>query len=437
MARMVVIADDLTGAADCVASSAALRRKAVVLLHSPQDQESEASWPDTAILSVDANTRCLPPGQASQLTNRLIHLCDARNVDCPGYVLFKKIDSTLRGNAAVELAALLHARRSIKPANAKFSILMAPALPTQGRTTVGGRLLVRGVPLEETDIWKTAGGTAQSDIRQLLGTAGLSCALIDTDTVRAGLSRLRQAILKTTEQMDVVVCDAETDADLRAIAEASVGHPALTAWAGSAGLAAQIPQAIGIPPDSECREWIFAPGSTLFVIGTAASESQQQAWILESIPEVATFHVTPAVLHNSPRRRTQITQSLHSGRDVLLMLEGGGHGSNFDGKLLPQALLDLVSKCGQFLGGLVATGGETARAVLDALGIHQLRLLGEVETGLPFSVADCWVRPLPVITKAGAFGSPQALIRCREFLRRLERVPAGLQSNDPSLDHKS
>src|ERR1035438_4907224 len=112
---MVVIADDLTGAADCAASSAALRCKAVVLLHSPQDQESEADWPDTDILSIDANSRCLPAEQASELTTRLIHLCDSRNADCPGYVLYKKIDSTLRGNVAGELAALLHARRSINP----------------------------------------------------------------------------------------------------------------------------------------------------------------------------------------------------------------------------------------------------------------------------------------------------------------------------------
>ena len=146
---MVVIADDLTGAADCAASSAAFGRRAVVLLHSPDRTESEAAWPDTDILSIDANSRCLPAELGSELITRLVHLCDSHNADCPGYVLFKKLDSTLRGNVAGELAALLQARRSINPANANLSILMAPALPAQGRTTVGGRLLVHGVPLEK------------------------------------------------------------------------------------------------------------------------------------------------------------------------------------------------------------------------------------------------------------------------------------------------
>src|SRR3954468_25027972 len=139
---MVVIADDLTGAADCAASSAALGYTGVVLLHSPGNRKCKAVWPNTDILSIDANTRSLTAEHASELTTGLVRLCDSRNVNCPGDILFKKIDSTLRGNVAAEIAALLHARRSIHRTNTKLSVLMAPALPAQGRTTVGGRLFV-------------------------------------------------------------------------------------------------------------------------------------------------------------------------------------------------------------------------------------------------------------------------------------------------------
>jgi uncharacterized protein YgbK (DUF1537 family) len=291
--------------------------------------------------------------------------------------------------------------------------------------------------LEKTDIWQTEARTAQSDIFQLLADAGLSCGLIDTDTVRSGLTNLRQSILQSANQNDVVVCDAETDGDLCEIAVASLGVPTITAWVGSAGLASQIPQALGIPPNIELTESNIAAGSTLFVVGTAASVSRQQARILEAIPGIATFHSTPDALYNSRMVHTQIIQSLQSSSDVLLMLDGDRHCSKYEVQFFAQALSDLVLPCAQFLGGLVATGGETARAVLDALGIHRLRLLGEVEPGLPFSIADCWVRHLPVLTKAGAFGSPLALVRCRDFLRELERVPERLHAKDPLLDHKS
>ena len=437
MARIVVIADDLSGAADCAAQSAALGCKATVLLYSWGEQAWDASWPDTDILSIDANTRCLAAEQASESITRFVHLCDSHNAQHLGYVLYKKIDSTLRGNVASELAALLHTRRSNNAENAKLSMLMAPSLPAQGRTCVGGRLFVHGVPLEKTDIWQTEACAPRSDISQLLADASLSCGLIDMQVVRSSPTALRQAILQSAKQNDVVLCDAQTDGDLRALAEVSVGEPALTAWVGSAGLAAQIPHAIGIVPDPNRPEIGFASGPTLLVVGSAASVSQRQARILEAIPEIVTFHATPAALRDSPAMQTQIFQSLQSRRDVLLMLDGGELRSIYEVQFLTQALSDLVSRSAQFLGGLVATGGETARAVLDALGIHRLRLLGEVEPGLPFSVADCWSRPLPVITKAGAFGSPQALIRCRDFLRELERSPARLHANNPLMDHES
>jgi D-threonate/D-erythronate kinase len=140
--------------------------------------------------------------------------------------------------------------------------------------------------------------------------------------------------------------------------------------------------------------------------------------MLEDIPDVATFHTGPGSLRTSPGGiQADIVQNLRSGRDVLLLLDESDHCSTYDWQFLPQALSNLLSECQQYLGGLVATGGETARAALDALGIRRLRLLGEVEPGLPISVADRWVRPMPVVTKAGAFGSTQALVRCREFLR--------------------
>ncbi len=69
------------------------------------------------------------------------------------------------------------------------------------------------------------------------------------------------------------------------------------------------------------------------------------------------------------------------------------------------------------VGALVASGGETARKVLDRWGVHSLQLHGELEKGVPISsaVVDA-SRPLTVITKAGDFGQPYTLLHCREWL---------------------
>ena len=67
------------------------------------------------------------------------------------------------------------------------------------------------------------------------------------------------------------------------------------------------------------------------------------------------------------------------------------------------------------MGALVSTGGETARALLSAMHYRALRLAGEIEPGVPLSIA-VGPRALPVITKAGAFGNPDTLLHCHATL---------------------
>jgi 4-hydroxythreonine-4-phosphate dehydrogenase len=62
------------------------------------------------------------------------------------------------------------------------------------------------------------------------------------------------------------------------------------------------------------------------------------------------------------------------------------------------------------VGLLIATGGETARAVLEASGIQRLRVVEELEPGLVVSRSE--ERGLTIITKAGAFGDENMLVRC-------------------------
>jgi 4-hydroxythreonine-4-phosphate dehydrogenase len=82
---------------------------------------------------------------------------------------------------------------------------------------------------------------------------------------------------------------------------------------------------------------------------------------------------------------------------------------------LAEAIAHRIEKTNQHIGALVLTGGETARAVLSRLGVAVLRVVGEVETGVPILVAE-GSRALMVITKAGDFGDRETLLRCRTRL---------------------
>ena len=429
MPKILAIADDLTGAADCAAAGAGQGLRATVLLARSGEDPRLDDLSESDILSIDADTRCLSPQQAADTVADLLHRCQSPATGAADRILFKKLDSTLRGNIAAELAALLHVRRGLAEPGARICILMAPAFPAHGRTTVNGRQLVHGIPIESIDGLPLEPSRPQSEISPILAEGELQCGLIELNTIRSAADRLRNTMLRLANTVDVLICDAETDHDLRRIAEASMALDRKTVWAGSAGLAQHLPAAARIsPPSSPVPFPQLANGPTLFVVGSPASVSCRQAGVLAASPGVISLHIPHRLLlENHPDQTglvSRIGRALESGHDTLLMVDSNQPRHGDEARLLTRALAQLLQPCASLPAALVATGGETARAILDAWGIQRLRLLGEVEPGLPFSVSGGWHRSLPILTKAGGFGTPSTLLRCREFLAKLDRNPA-------------
>ena len=88
----------------------------------------------------------------------------------PGRLLFKKIDSTLRGQPAAETAAAL---AHLKSRSGSAFGVFAPAFPATGRTTVDGRVLVEGRPLEQSEVWRRDHSYPNADLVDILATAGI------------------------------------------------------------------------------------------------------------------------------------------------------------------------------------------------------------------------------------------------------------------------
>jgi len=66
--------------------------------------------------------------------------------------------------------------------------------------------------------------------------------------------------------------------------------------------------------------------------------------------------------------------------------------------------------------GLVVTGGETARRIIDALPAVSLRVCREVMPGVPLVEVQTATRVFPMISKAGGFGDDEALVTCINLL---------------------
>jgi D-threonate/D-erythronate kinase len=451
--RLLIIADDLTGAADCGMACVAAGLDSIVVL---KDNEP---IPSADVVSVDAATRRLSSPDAAEQTARLTR----RYLGPQTRILFKKLDSTLRGHVAQEIAAVLSVTRALHVAHG--IAIVAPAFPAMGRTTVGGRQFVRGVPVETTEIWHREALKASAYLPGRLGEHGLRAAHIDLHTVRSE-KRLSDALAGAKAQHDAVVCDAETEEDLRAIVRAGMTLQTSIVWAGSAALAAQLPQAMGIGrepwksivPSPVHRPTLFDNGRTLFangaslsthgpllfVIGSPSQASREQIPRLVADREIESVTVPLSALRQGvhsaawAEQTRRLDRAFSTGRDIILSLDmegqsgvdgqsdANGQSSAHEDATLSPALAALVSPYVTRCSGFVLTGGETARSVLDRLGVATLRLVGEVEPGIPLSVATV-VTPagslcLPVVTKAGSFGSPHSLLRCHDAIRTLRTL---------------
>jgi len=430
--QIVIVADDITGAADCGVVCTAAGLNTVVVL----SEASNAAGLDAEAIAFDADTRHQSPEAAAKATEHAVRqLCAGGCVR----ILYKKIDSTLRGNFAVEIAAarkssaglLVHGEADQVEVVPPLAIV-APAFPATGRTTRHGRMFVRGTPLEESEVWRNERISGVADLLTLLPTkAALKTAWLGLETMRAGVENLTAALAKHAGMgVEAVVCDAETEEDLRAIAEAAaqLRKPAL--FAGSAGLARYLPQAFGLAQKpaaagrdrpSGCQDPTCA--RLLFVVGSMSQVSQEQLRHLATEPGVRALTISPSALRagaSSSRWQwvnTQLEEAVDHGDDVALALSLDEGIDLAESVSLSRALAQLLVPVASRFSGLFCTGGETARALLNAAGAVGIRLAGEVEPGIPLGTVEGW-HNLPIITKAGAFGSPQTLVSCRAALRR-------------------
>ena len=390
-ARIVMIADDLSGAADCAVSCAVQGLRTVVQL-------SEALSSDPAqVLAIDAATRSMPADRAAATVERIVAMYEP----APGRVLFKKLDSLLRGHVGAELAAM-------RCGQTPRVIVMAPALPAQGRTTIDGCQCLNGQRL------------AAAHAPKMLESAGLTSAHINLALVRGGSRKLATRMAELAHAHDALVCDSETEADLQSIAAAvaalpQAGWDGSTIWAGSSGLARHIPEAIGIARAPGPIEEPRFRGPILVVIGSHSPIAHEQASEAARSHGMTSVVLSPEILREGCG--SALGGALASGNDVLAMIES--RGETTEDPHLCSALASIVLPHVDKVGALISTGGETARAVLAMSGITALRLLREVEPGVPLSVSS-GAREMPVITKSGSFGNRATLAHCVQVLRGLK-----------------
>ena len=420
MQNALLVADDLTGAVDTGHGFAARGRGVRVRLRGEHGAETAPT--DRDVLAVDTDSRAASPSVAAEAVTRAIGAYPAARV-------YKKVDSTLRGNVVAEVDA------AVAATDADLAVV-APAFPATGRTTEGGRHFVDDTPLSEAGY-----GVAESDLRTVFARSRYLVESLDLATVERGPDSVREALASVTESGEPVlaVCDATTEAHLAAIAtgaEALAGDGDAAAtdisvlFVGSGGLAKHV-AVPGDPTPATVRP-VTRPG-TLAVVGSTNERTLVQ---LASVPDDLVVALDPAAAVRNPeetgqrgavrlgrlldRRGRAVVTAATGGADVetaeRVAAETDTNASDRVETALSVAASGAVAASQP--GSLLLTGGAVARAVLTRLEAPELALTGEaVADGVPESVvATGPARGTKIVTKAGGFGEERTILNCLDAL---------------------
>ena len=414
------IADDFTGATDLANNLVRAGMQVVQTIGVPA-----APVADVDAVVVALKSRTIPAADAVAQSLQALRWLQAQGCRQFYFKVCSTFDSTAEGNIGPVAEALLEAL------GADFCCV-TPAFPENGRTVYQGYLFVGDVLLSESGMRNhpLTPMTDPSLVRVMQAQSQGKVGLVEHAVVRKGGEAIRARIARLrAEGARFAVVDAVDNADLMALGRA-IADAALVV-AGS-GVAIGLPQNHGIEPSAQAAALPPATGMRAVVSGSCSLATQQQVAQFQRAGG-ASYVIEPLQL---AQRRDEVL------RDVLdwaqpRLAEGpvlvystatpdavravqqhlGVHDA---GTLVEQALAaigrGLVERG---VRQLVVAGGETSGAVVQALGVQQMRIGPQIDPGVPWCHADATAcnAQLHLALKSGNFGGEDFFHKAFEVLK--------------------
>ncbi len=430
MARLAVIADDLTGANDTAVQFAKRGISTCVQIDFDRKQLAEQ---DTDVIVLNTDSRDMEKKEAYETVKKAASSLKTQKIEH----IYKKVDSTLRGNFGVEIAAVDDV---FHPA----IIVIAPAFPKNHRITIGGYHFLDGLPIEMTEIANAPKTPVHdSSIARLIEIqTGKSTGLISLVILKQGLQKVREEISRLLAKGERwIVFDIVQEEHFNLLLQAVEEYQDVL-WVGSAGLANYLPEIYEWSPHRCIREDPATSGPVLVVAGSVSHTTQAQATELMQQPRVVLVKIDmEAFFDNAPeeleRCRRDITKGFAAKCDVLFVssmedadvekaMQAGKRHSLSGSEVSEGAacfMADVISALDmRSLAGMVLTGGDIAVHVLRNLAAENIEILSEVAAGIPLGkLCGGCCDGMKVVTKAGAFGAKDCFVQALRVIRRVNQ----------------
>lgn len=416
MVRLLLIADDFTGALDTGIQFAEYGAGTKLLMQAPEDgklfQDEE-----TEVLILDAETRHLSSEEAYRKISALVRRAKDEGVQ----YIYKKTDSALRGNIGSELKAVLEA-------SGESFLAFVPAFPEMNRITVDGIHYIDGMPICRTEFGQDPFEPVKSSrVEDLFQEQEVS------------IRHFRRQKIYNTEISGAAIgmFDSVTRADIRKIAEHLKKHGQLNVMAGCAGFAQVLPEVLGLArrsvrvPALDSQLLVacgsmnpitkrqIAYGETIGYQRVKLSRRQQlEAGYLESaegkrwLEEIdRMFEKSDVVMIDTETPEESGTEEAPQSHEIPLK-EARERIAERIGKIIRELLEKNSSRT------LMIVGGDTLMGFVSQSGCREIIPVCEIERGTVLSTMEIQGKKIRVITKSGGFGKKELLRLIVEKIKR-------------------
>ena len=422
-----IIADDLTGANDTALQFHQKGANTKILLDSDCTPGIKAG---TEVWSLSSESRNISPEIAVERVKQAVStLTENFNFD----YFYKKIDSTLRGHIALETLTMLNIL------NYDAAVII-PAFPQEGRITVGGYHLAKGVPIGKTEIAIDPHSPITEShvptlLKMQLGEENSELiGIVDLRTVMNGagpiLMRINELI---NEGKKLIIADSTSLTDIEQIALAIIKCDKKILPTGTAAGAQVLSKYWLAGIEKENKKISIGNLPKLIVSGTATQITANQIKKLEQSDDhdninfiaLESSEILEGVKDSLVERivtnlMSKVTVCVHTS-DLIANFDGFSEDS-FNAELTKEKfagmitdfLAELTQKVSEKIDFiLISLGGETSYKCCKSIKSNELQLIDEVAPAISIcsDINKKWV-----ITKSGNLGNSNTLIEILNYL---------------------
>jgi uncharacterized protein YgbK (DUF1537 family) len=414
MIKLLVIADDLTGALDAGVHFA--ERGITTEVNPVFNNASTEVKPEESVEVVVINTesRHIQADEAS----RLVILAARYGMDHGAKFIYKKTDSTLRGNLGAELEALMEATRENR-------IPFIPAYPALNRYTRKGYHYIGDQFLHQTRF-------AEDPLEPV--TSSFIPEILNRQTLcKIGLYSFpfyQDVSLSENDEREILVFDCSSDLDMERIGSFLEVQKRLKIVAGSAGFASVLAEKLSFY--STPVESIGNPGTCLIINGSLNPVSLEQVRVMEK-SSMKCIHLEPEFLNSESDQQEQWDRLIGKAINVLQdesfllvsstrsLVDLKGYLKNKHSESITKDIYSAAARrFGHFIakilntcdiGMMIVVGGDTLMALVSEMHIPFLHPIKEVLPGVVLSKMKIKGQSTYLVTKPGGYGEKDTLFR--------------------------